>query len=467
MKPLEFPIDLYPPNLRAAAYDVEAATQAPLALIAISMLAGMSIACQNSFDVVRPGGLVSPTSLFLLGIADSGERKSAVEKLIFAPIHAYEEEQYAAFRAAYSSYETDSEVHDIEFKACLTQQTAMLKRGADTTLLKEQIRRLITTKPQEPARRRIIFNDATIASLKNYLRGDWRSIALVSDEAGNIFSGNVLSSTSDLNKLWDGGTLTVDRANKQELRIADARLTFFGMIQKEVFDVHSKGKGKGKLSRATGLDARFLICHPVSTQGQRLFRGFPQPSKHLAAFHKQCSELLAMNATERELLYFSPVAEYDWIEAYNFIESLITRSGELYAIKDIASKSPENIARIAAIIHIFSGEKGGISRDSFRAASQTVYWFIDEYQRLSIETDNDNAEILYQWVRNKCIENRLCGFKMNLLLQYGPFRSKTERNELLRILYSQNRLYSSIVGRTKYIMVTELQPKPFDPLSIL
>ncbi|HDS5592560.1 TPA: DUF3987 domain-containing protein [Enterobacter hormaechei subsp. xiangfangensis] len=465
MKALEFPIDLYPPNLRAAAYDAQAITQAPLALIAISMLAGMSIACQNSFDVVRPGGLVSPTSLFLLGIADSGERKSAVDKLILAPIYDYEEEQHVAFEAAYSSYELNSEVHDIEYKACLTQQTAMRKRGADTTLLMEQIRDLITTKPQAPSRRRIIFNDATIASLKNYLRGDWRSIALVSDEAGSIFSGNVLSSTSDLNKLWDGGTLTIDRANKPELRIAGARLTFFGMIQKEVFDAHSKGKGK--LSRSTGLDARVLVCHPVSTQGQRLFRSFPQPSKHLAEFHKQCAELLAMNATERELLYFAPEAEYDWIEAYNFIESLTVRSGELYAIKDIASKSPENIARIAAPIHIFSGEKGGISRDSLRAASQTVYWFIDEYKRLSIETDNDSAEMLYQWIRNKCIANGICGFKMNLLLQYSPVRSKTERNELLGILYSQNRLYSSIVGRTQYIVVTELQPKPIDVLNFL
>ena len=61
------------------------ATSTPPELTESTILGAMSIACQHLIDVDCPGGGRSPTSLFLLTSAHSGERKSTIENFIFKP----------------------------------------------------------------------------------------------------------------------------------------------------------------------------------------------------------------------------------------------------------------------------------------------------------------------------------------------------------------------------------------------
>ena len=66
--------------------EIVGATSTPPELTESAILGAMSIACQHLIDVDCPGGGRSPTSLFLLSSADSGERKSTIENFIFKPI---------------------------------------------------------------------------------------------------------------------------------------------------------------------------------------------------------------------------------------------------------------------------------------------------------------------------------------------------------------------------------------------
>lgn len=85
-----FPVHVFPLIIRNAIYEVEQHTQAPRALISASVLGVISLACQNQIDVCRLSNLRSPVSLFLLTLAESGERKSTVDKLLMDPFYQLE-----------------------------------------------------------------------------------------------------------------------------------------------------------------------------------------------------------------------------------------------------------------------------------------------------------------------------------------------------------------------------------------
>jgi putative DNA primase/helicase len=65
--------------VRNAVEEVQGFTKAPTPLVASSALAALSVAAQAHGDVQRAEKLTGPTSLFILTIADSGERKSTCD----------------------------------------------------------------------------------------------------------------------------------------------------------------------------------------------------------------------------------------------------------------------------------------------------------------------------------------------------------------------------------------------------
>lgn len=86
-----FPVWALPPTIRAAVEEAIGVTQAPPALVASSALAAVSLAVQSKFDVQRMSGLVSPCSLYVITFAESGERKTTVDQMFFAPFRTFED----------------------------------------------------------------------------------------------------------------------------------------------------------------------------------------------------------------------------------------------------------------------------------------------------------------------------------------------------------------------------------------
>jgi hypothetical protein len=114
--PRKFPIEALPPKIRAAVEAAKALTQAPEALIVSSALAAVSLAVQAKYDVRRNSHLVSPCSLYFLTIAESGERKTTVDRLFMVPFEQFEDtvswgSHQAADRKATDGNEEENE-HD-------------------------------------------------------------------------------------------------------------------------------------------------------------------------------------------------------------------------------------------------------------------------------------------------------------------------------------------------------------------
>lgn len=460
-----FPIHVFPPIARNAVYEVAQTTQAPPALVAASVLGTMSMACQNSIDVCRLNNLHSPVSLFLLTLAESGERKSTVDKLLMMPLYQLEEKLYAEYLQDHKRWKNEMESFEAEKKAVKSQLKSEIRRNKDSSATNERLKKLLRTCPEEPLRRKLMFNDATPAAIKGSLCGAWRAIGIMSDEAGTIFNGYTLNDLPFINKMWDAATFTVERKSFPEQLIKDARLTISLMLQPEIFKGYMVRKGSA--ARGIGFFARCLICHPGSTQGYRTITSPVTSSEHLPVFHHRLMEVitdsLEMNDRgDRKCLKFTAEAEQQVIQFYNKVESEMGMLGFLSEFKDYASKVVENMARVAALLHYFEVGDGDIPLATVAAAIEISSWYADEYVRLFSKSEEltlvtSEADELYYWIREYCAKNLLPYLRKNTILQYGPnrFRNRSRVNELLSTLYSQKKILAEKRGKTIFIQPVE------------
>ena len=457
-----FPVHVFPQIIRNAVYEVEQHTQAPQALIAASVLGVISLACQNKIDVCRLNNLYSPVSLFVLTLAESGERKSTVDKLLMKPLYQLEEEWFEKYTEDLIIWRNEETTFNVEKKALMSKLKSDIRRNKEHSTTNERLKALLAASPEAPVRFRQIFNDATPAAIKDYLGGRWRSIGLMSDEAGTIFNGYALNELPFINKMWDGAMFPVERKCEPDRLIKDARMTLALMVQPDVF---KKGylERKGDTAKGIGFLARCLICQPGSTQGSRQITSPVVSSEHLPVFHQRLMEIVnesiaRNNESDRKRLHFSADAEKRWLEFYNKVESEMGLLGYLSAFKDYASKMAENMARIAALLHEFNGDEGDISLTAVEAAVEISAWYVDEYVRIFSKPQtlllvSSEADEFYSWIKDYCYRCVVPYIRKTTIMQYGPnrFRNRSKVNELLSTLYSQNKIRAEKRGKTIFI----------------
>lgn len=338
-----------------------------------------------------------------------------------------------------------------------------IRRNKDHFATNERLKALLASDPKAPVRFKLMFNDATPAAIKAHLCGHWRSVGIMSDEAGTIFNGYTLNELPFINKMWDGSMFPVERKSEPEKLIRNARMTLSLMVQPDVFKGYIDRKGD--MAKGIGFFARCLMCQPASTQGNRQIASPVFSSEHLPVFHQRLMDIvnesiIKNNENARLCLRFSAEAEKHWIEFYNQVESQMGLMGFLSDFKDYASKMAENMARLAALLHYFSGDGGEISVTAVKAAVEIVAWYIEEYTRLFSKKKEfslvvSEADELYYWIKDYCMQKFSFCIKKNIILQFGPskFRSRDKANELIRILISQNKIFLSLKGKTKLITI--------------
>src|SRR5471030_2057692 len=152
-----FPVHVFPLVIRNAICEVEQHTQAPLSLIAASVLGSISLASQNRIDVCRLNKLHSPTSLFILTLAESGERKSTVDKLLMGPLYHLEEQLFAQYQQEISVWRNDEVIFNAEKKAMMSKIKSDIRRNKDAVGTNERLKALLAAYPAEPIRYKLIF----------------------------------------------------------------------------------------------------------------------------------------------------------------------------------------------------------------------------------------------------------------------------------------------------------------------
>jgi hypothetical protein len=468
VEPEDYPIDALPEIIRAAVEEVAAFVKAPLAMVVSSALGALSLACQAHVDVKRAERLTGPVGLFLLTLGDSGERKSTCDQFFVSAIRDYEAAQAELMKPEIERFEAEIDAWSAEREGLLSKIKERGKAEKPTDDLRASLTQLQHDKPEEPRVPRLLLGDETPENLAWGLAKRWPSAGVISSEAGQILGAHgmgkdsVMRNLALLNTLWDGGEHSVGRRTSESFVVRGARLTVALQIQEPT--LRSFFDKSGALARGTGFLARFLVAWPESTQGNRPFSDPPEHWPRLARFHRRIAEILNQAALidERgaltpQMLSLTPDAKTAWIEYHNAVEAQLRSGGELYDVRDVASKSADNAVRLAALLHVFEHGFGPVGLESFEGASLVAAWHLYESRRffgeLALPAELADAVRQDTWLIGHCRRERTHMVGKNYARQHGPLRDGARLDAAIKELADLDRLRVRKDGKRITILV--------------
>ena len=356
---LPYPIEALGP-LRPAAEAVHLATQAPIALCAQSVMAAAALAVQAHHDVILPGGGRKPLTQIFISIAESGERKSSVDRIALRAVYRVEADwrqknadamtEYKADHAAWKKHKEHLETIHKKDRASL--KSALMSAGAE---------------PKAPPHPMLLIADPTPEALVLHLAGrPWGGVFTA--EGGILVGGSAFNDESRMrsgalfNNLWDGEPIRRLRVQTGSTFLPGRRCSAHIMLQPVVA---AKLLGDDMLD-GMGMLARMLVVAPESTAGTRMFKDRDASAAlALADYDTRLRQLLEApprlkgnsdDVLDPEPLECSADARELWIGFHDYAEAAIGDGGEWRGIRAFGAKAAEHAGRLAAVLAAYAGE---------------------------------------------------------------------------------------------------------------
>jgi hypothetical protein len=410
-----YPVDALGDALGKAARAIHDRVQAPIAICGHSVLAAAALACQGHADVKLPIGPVQsrPLSLYLLTIALSGERKTAVDTEAIWPIRRRE----ATLR---EQHDGDNLAHANDRAAYERAREAALKTGkGDRAAIRTALDSL-GPGPVPPLTPMLTCPDPTYEGLCKLLAAGQPSIGIFAAEGGQFIGGHGMSdearlrTAAGLSALWDGESIRRVRGGDGVTILPGRRVSMHLMVQPAVADIWLCDR----LLVDQGLLSRALITAPDSAMGDRLSHAeAPDTAPAMARYGARLLSILETplplagdrpNELMPRPLPLSPVARQMWTRFADRVETMLRRDGELRPISGIANKLPEHAARIAGMLTLVRDiDAGEIAAAEMAAGIELAQHFVAEALRL-----HDGSHV--------SAELRLAQRAFDWLLQHWP-----------------------------------------------
>ncbi len=420
--PPPYPVDALGELLGNAAKAFAYYVQTPLGMAAQSVLAVTSLAVQGHANVKKGNVGTSPTTLYCLTIAASGERKSSLDGQAMKPIYEYQTERRAEYDTLMAEHRADLEAHEMRYKSIVTSYKGSGKKPCPLTqgeqqALSAELAELEKNRPMPPPRPHILMEEPTAEGIYKHFLDALATAGLFSDEGGAFFSGHGMVDEAKgriitmLSQLWDGKPITRTRAAAGESGVlAGRRLAAHLMIQPVIADKVLSDR----LMMGQGFLARFLICSDRSLVGSRFLSSRP-PEESTATdppitrFWQAIADLilqpLPANETgelEPETLAITGAAFDAWVTVHDAIEEQLSPHGELSVIREFAAKAADNAARIAAVLAYVETRSAPTPEHIYRAAELMQYYLqtmIQRTQEAAHSITEHEARELADWIR--------------------------------------------------------------------
>ena len=351
-----FPTESLPYPLNEWVITVSESTETPVDMASVCALAVLSCAVQGKFVVSPKSHYDEPLNLYFLIIANSGERKSAIVRLMTQPIYQYERKENE--------------------RRCLQMESDQLKLSS----MKKQIETLEREGNTEEAANvryqyrlleqhqtkslRLIADDITPEAMTSLLANNNGVLSIITTEGG-IFDtlagrySNTISIDTVL-KAYSGDPIRVDRKGREGEVINNPTLTMLISAQDNVLAEIMKNEA----FKSRGLTARILYSRPKSKMGNRSY-DTPEIDTDLELAYKQLiTKLLEIPYPSNGVLpsiHLSTSAKdkvkhfHDWLEpklvdglehmdgwGAKLLGNMLRLSGILHCAKN--PKEPEQIA---------------------------------------------------------------------------------------------------------------------------
>lgn len=411
------------PCFSAAVFEGSQNLKLPLPMICLTALSSIAAVLQNLIDIEMPSGNTLPVSLNAMITVPSGGGKNRAINLFKKPIEEFEKRQMRAVEDEIMDYRARLELWCIRRKDILRKNKKYLDDETLMSLLSEHDE----TKPKMPASFRIIFEDSTPEALLASLGSGAKSAWLVTSEGGIVLSQHSMKNIPALNQLWSGDRVTVDRKTSDSFVLDDVRISVLVMSQPGVFDEFI---GKyGALARDCGFFARCLVLAiPQNAIGQFEDDQVIQ-CLGLEHLHRKLVQFLNMSASgvDRSKVRFSPEARRRWVAIQNAVVQEVRMGGRFDDCPDLAARTPENIARVSALLHFFEGGSGDISVETLEFACHLCFWHVDQFLLLFSErpSGEKEAKILYDWFLKRYRANGQVAYPKNYVRQMCPNSLRT------------------------------------------
>lgn len=403
--PEPYPITALGAVLRPAAESLMRVIQAPDAVCGASLLAAASLATQALADVEIDGRTI-PLSLWMLTVAESGERKSAIDS--------------EAMRAAGEFEKMLTQSHEAEVSAHASRMAEWEARCADAKAKAKKTRGAgladaldaIGTAPPAPLIPRVTVADFTAEGLAKLLASGWPTVGAFTDEAALVFGGHGMTkettarTAGTLSKLWDSGTLDRVRALDGSTKLYGRRLAMHLLAQ----PVIAERALSDDVLAGQGFLARCLLAWPESTAGTRPYQpeslrddvDLARMVDRLGEIHR--ARLPLAEGDRQELqpppLHLSADAKAAWVQLHDAVEAQIRAGGQFATVRPWASKTPEQALRIAGVLTVLEGG-AEIDSGTLNRAAELALWHLNEAIRLAgtaeLSREVRDAEALLSW----------------------------------------------------------------------
>lgn len=474
--PEEFPVKVLPDLLRDAVRDIEARVQAPLALAAQSVLAVAAFVAQGRADVELPWHAGRrPLGLFLLSVAESGDRKTTADNLACEAL----EEREAELQDDHRSEKCKAGAERDAWEA-----SRSLIKGDRKTSRAEKEARLFELGPEPvlPPWPDLRVTAPTWEGLCRVYREGRPSLGLFSSEGAGFVGGyamnrdNALKTAAGLSDLWDGASLKTTTKGDGSSILPGRRLSIHLLMQ--------PGVGVQFVGNAglwdQGVMARFLPVWPQSLAGSRLLKeGPPPPREGLDRFKRRMLEGLRLPFPDgwRETGLRLPMLTLDAQgteiirEFYNRVEREVREGGELAAVRGLANKAAEHAVRLAGVFAVAEDLGAhGVPARWVEAGCLVVGHYLSEALRLRADAEDSPevkaAEKLEAWIAGR--PGGRAGFRE--ILKEGPrgSRIKAAAERQLALLEEHGRVVALGPGEVagqRYGRVYEVVGSPDGGLS--
>lgn len=396
-----YPVAALGPILGPAARAISETVQAAEAIIGGSLLAAASLAAMPHWNV-EVDGRSYPIAIWVLTVAGSGERKSAVDGLA---VHAHDAVEQEAARA----YKADMAEHERQ----IAEHTAAEKKGRNATLGVP-----VCHAPEAPLLPWIMTREPTIEGLHKLLANGRGFAGLMSDDAGDFLGGFAMGrehrvrTVAALSSLWDRGRFDRIRSGDGASKYWGRRLAMHLMIQ----PVLAEGVLSDPLLSGQGFLPRCLLTWPEERAGTRRYvaRDLTKDPA-MQAYWDIMRGLLTLpprvadgsrNELEPVALRMDDTAKALWIRIADGFEQSMAESEPFHAIRAWASKASEQVLRVAGVLTVVETPRPThIDCASVERAAQIVTFHMREAARLvgnaSVPVNIRNAEAVIGWLRQK------------------------------------------------------------------
>ncbi len=381
-----YPVAALGPVLGGAVADLRRVVQPAEATAAQSVLAAASLAVQPLADVLIDGRTL-PCSLFLLTVADSGDRKSATDRAATLPHRERERVLAAEYREHAQAFENAHDAYEKSRAEALSKAKGRLAR--------EHALEELGPPPEAPMVPVLLTEEPTLEGLQKLYAVARPSLGLFSDEGGRFLGGNALSpdnrmkTLSGLSSLWDAARISRTRAGDGSSVLYGRRLALHLMVQPVV----APSLLADPLACGQGFTARCLLAWPPSALGRQFY--VEEDVTEAPGFRRYCDRLAELLAREpataegdrRELrpapLVLSPEAKRQWIAFHDWLQRCLSPDGALRPVAPFAAKAAEHAARLAGVLAVVSDTGARvIGVEHVEAGLVLCRWYLGEALRL-------------------------------------------------------------------------------------